>query len=494
MLGVLIGDGDARARRHAAASFEEAGHQVLEAADGACAIDLLRERSFDVVLCDLGLPRVDGLTVFRHVRRESPGTAVIVTASSPTIADAVVALKEGAVDFVVKPIDVGALLRGAVGRVADRRALKTAFDEARAWLVGRIVGAALIGDSPPMRRLLERLDGVAPSDSAVLITGESGTGKDIVARTLYARSRRAARPFLGVDCTRTDALEDDLFRAGGKLHAARGGTIFFDEVAEMPERVQARLVAALEEAKGADGVGFRVLAATHHDLRAFVAQGRFREDLYFVLNTVDLAVPALRARKADLPLLVHHFLERLTPPGLVPPGLSPRAWGALEAYDYPGNVRELARAIEHAMALAHGSEIEREHLPPEMAGGGFDGSEEVAPLAVARRHFEREYVRRAVALCNGDVDRAASLLALSRDALTRRLGGRLSEPPPPTAAEHAAFSRPIGPVKATLRPPSEAMRAAARVEARAQADGGQSDGAGVEIDGHAKIHARGGDH
>jgi DNA-binding NtrC family response regulator len=482
MLGVLIGDADGRARRVAASHFTEAGHHVLEAADGACAIELLRERSFDVVLCDLGLPRVSGLTVFRHVRRESPSTAVIVTAASPTIADAIVALKEGASDFIVKPVDVGALLRGAVGRVADRRALKSAFDEARAWLVGRIVGAALIGDSPPMRRLLERLDGVAPSDSSVLITGESGTGKDIVARTLYARSRHAARPFVGVDCTRGDAVEDELFSATGQLAAAQGGTLFFDEIAEMPERVQARVAHAMQDSRG---IGARVLSATHHALPARVAEGRFREDLYFLLNTVDLVVPPLRARKGDLPHLVHHFLERLTPPGHVPPGVAPRAWGALEAYDFPGNVRELARTIEHAMALAHGSEIDREHLPIEIARGVFDGSEDIAPLAVARRHFERDYVRRVVALCDGDATRAAALLALSEEALARRLRGRLSEPPPSPRAEHSVFPGALGPVKAGVRLRDEVRSAGI--------DGDLIEGREAQADGHAKLRSRAGD-
>ncbi len=449
MLGVLIGDGDSRSRRAAATAFEAAGHRVLEAADGAHAIDLLRERSFDVVLCDLSLPRVDGLTVFRQVRRQAPGTLVIVTSASPTVVDAVALLKEGAADFVAKPVDVDALLRGPIGRVMERRALKTAFDEARAWLVGRIVGAALIGDSPPMRRLLAKLDGVAPSDSGVLITGESGTGKDIVARTLYARSRRAARPFITVDCTRGAAVEEDLFVEGGQLAAAKDGTIFFDEVAELPAGAQVRLAHALH----GDGraISARIIAATHHDLPARIHEGRFREDLYFLLKTVDLVVPPLRERKADLPLLVHHFLDRLTPPGLVPPGVAPRAWGALEAYDFPRNVRELARAIEHAMVLAHGSEIDREHLPVEVASEGFDGSEEIAPLAAARRHFEREYVRRAVSLCNGDLERAARSLGLAPDALARKLGGRLSEPPPPRRSEPPPSLRAPGPTKAGAR-------------------------------------------
>jgi DNA-binding NtrC family response regulator len=443
MLGVLIGDGDARARRRAATCFEEAGHSVLEAGDGAYALSLLRDRSFDVVLCDLSLERVDGFTVFRHVRREAPGTAVIVTASAPRIEDAVVALKEGATEFLVKPLDVPALLRGAVGRVADRRALKSAFEEARAWLVGRIIGAALVGDSPAMRRLLERIEGVAASESAVLITGESGTGKDVVARTLYARSRRAARPFVAVDCTRGPLVEVDFFAPGGQLAAARGGTLFFDEVAEMPEAMQARVAHTL---RATEGLNSRLLAATHHDLAGRVAAGTFREDLYFQLNRIDLAIPPLRERKGDLPLLVHHFLERLTTPGLVPPGVSPSAWGALEAYDFPGNVRELARIVEHAMVLAHGSEIDRAHLPEEVKGCGFDSSTEIAPLAIARRQFEREYVRRAVALCDGDLSLAARMLGLQDDALARRLGGRLSEPPP--AAREADGAPHAGLVKA----------------------------------------------
>jgi two-component system response regulator AtoC len=480
MLGVLIGDGDGRARRIVAASFEKAGHFVLQAADGAYAIDLLRERSFDVVLCDLALPRVDGLTVFRHVRRESPGTAVIVTSASPTVADAVALLKEGAADFVVKPIDVAALLRGAIGRVVERRALKVAFDEARAWLVGRIVGAALVGDSPPMRRLLEKIEGVAPSDCGVLITGEEGSGKEIVARTLYARGRRAARPFLTVDCTGVAAIEEELFAPGGKLAAAKDGTLFLDEVAELPASVQARLAREIANAGGAA----RLIGATRHDLRARVAEGRFRDDLFFLLATVDLVVPPLRTRKVDLPLLVHHFLDRLTPAGRVPPGVAPGAWRALEAYDFPGNGRELARAIEHAMVLAHGSEIERAHLPPEVARGPFDVHSEIVPLAVARRRFEREYARRAVALCDGDVDRAAGALGVTLDAIVRKLGGRPSEPPLAAPSEPRRVSRAPGPAKAHPIAATVAVgdRGAA-LEARHDSE--------VPAQSQAKIRARG---
>jgi two-component system nitrogen regulation response regulator NtrX len=276
-----------------------------------------------------------------------------------------------------------------------------------------------------------------------------------------------------VDCTRGAAVEDELFSPSGQLAAARDGTVFFDEVAEMPEQVQARVAHALHEGK----LTARFVAATHHDLRARVAEKRFREDLYFLLKTVDLAIPPLRERKSDLPLLVHHFLERLTPQGLVPPGVSPRAWGVLESYDFPGNVRELARAIEHAMVLAHGSEIEREHLPVEIAHGGFDGSEEIAPLAAARRHFERDYVRRAVAICGGDVERAAGALGLAPDALARKLGGRLSEPPPPPSR------RAPGPAKAAPRP-SGTLPEALDLEP-------QPDEPVLAAQGHAKSRIRG---
>jgi DNA-binding NtrC family response regulator len=462
MLGVLIGDSDIRARRTAVSRFREAGHQVLEASDGAVALELVRDRSFDVVVCDLGLPRVDGLTVFRHVRRESPGTAVIVTAATPSIEDAVLALKEGATDFLVKPFDLDALLHGSVARIAERRALKTAFDEARAQLVGRIVGAALIGDSPPMRRLLERLDGVAQTESAVLITGESGTGKDIVARTVYARSRRAARPFVTVDCTRSaDAIEEDLFGQGQQLAASRGGTLFFDEVAELPDRVQVRVARALRDSSGSPP---RVISATHHDLLARIGAGYFREELYFLLNTVDLLVPPLRERKSDLALLVHHFLERLTLPGLVPPGVSPHAWEALKAYSYPGNVRELARGIEHAMALAHGCEISPEHLPAEITGDGEVGpdresGDSLVPLTVARRRFERDYLNQAITLCDGDVARAAGMLRITPEALARKLRGAHERRS--SRREHAVLPRALGPVKASVRPRDELGAAAA---------------------------------
>jgi DNA-binding NtrC family response regulator len=487
MLEVLLGDSDIAVRRALAAALYDAGHRVLEAGNGPEAIGLARDHVFDVVVCDVALPRAGGLGVFRHFRRESPATAVIVTASAPTVADAVAALKEGAVDFLTKPFDCEELARGAVARIAERRALKQSFETARTWLVGRIVGAALIGSSPAMTKLMERVDTIAQSDCAVLIKGELGTGKDILARTLYARSRRAARPFVTVDCARRplDLLEHDLFGEGGQLAAAaRGGTIFFEAIGELPLAVQSRLAQVLRDGArdGGAPLDMRILSATHHDLRARVASGEFREDLFYRLAVLDLDVPPLRERKSDLPLLLGHFLERLTPPGQVAPGLSPYAWAALAEYSFPGNVRELARTIEHALALSHGSEIDVAHLPPEIAGSVVSAPHlsTLAPLTIARREFEREYLLRTLKLCGGELDRAADMLGMKKDSLLKRLrkhgiadgagspGSRNSIPPTL-----------LGPVKASIRPCKELARGGLGLEL--------GEGCDPDADGDAQV-------
>ena len=503
MLEVLVADEDVNTRRRLAPALNGAGHRVLEASDGAEALSLAHDHVFDVVVRDVMLSRVNGLTVFRQLRRDSPGTAVILTSSSPRVEDAVAALKEGATDFLTKPLDVIELARVTIGRIAERRALRQAFDEARAWLVGRIVGAALIGSAPTMVRLLERIDTIAQSDCAVLVCGETGTGKDIVARTLYARSRRAARPFVSVDCTRrpVELLEHELFTTGGQLDAARGGTLFFDEVAALPLSTQAKLVQVMRDG-ARDGSGapldVRFISATHHELRDLVAVGQFREDLFYRLNVLDLAIPPLRERKGDLPILLHHFLERLTPPGQVAPGVSPCAWAALAEYSFPGNVRELARAVEHALALAHGSEIDVGHLPPEIAGAiaRVPGGKPIAPLTIARSEFEREYLLRTMKLCGGQLDRASEMLGLQRASLLRKLrrhgiadltGNGMRPTSAPLAGSLAGrrYSippAPLGVVKAGVRTGDELGGNGVGIELAERSD--------TDDDGYAELRAR----
>jgi DNA-binding NtrC family response regulator len=452
MLEILIVDDDATARMSLGYALSDAGHRVTEAADGAEALALVEQHVFDVALCDIRLPKMDGLTLFRRMRQLAPATAVILMTAYAAIPDAVSALREGAYDYVCKPFDPEELTLRIIGRIAERRALRQELEQARAQLAGRDVGASIVGHSPPMMRLLERIDTIAQSDAPVVIRGEAGSGKELVARTLHARSPRRTRPFVTVHCNAFPdlLLESELFnqdkpvdpraaplrRREGRLRAAAGGTLFLAEVGDMPLPVQAKLVHVLGEGKleGPDGtllpLDVRVISATTEDLREKVAQGKFREDLFFRLNVLDLVVPPLRERKGDLPVLLQYFLNRLTPQGKVPPGISPRAWSALTEYSYPGNIREFAHAIERALVLARGSEIDLEHLPPEIACGAQEvvrssapppAPSDMRPLAVAAKEFERQYILRALSLAEGRRSTAAEILGISRKNLWEKL-------------------------------------------------------------------------
>jgi DNA-binding NtrC family response regulator len=281
----------------------------------------------------------------------------------------------------------------------------------------------------------------------VFIGGESGTGKELVARTLHAKSPRRGKPFVAVSCSAfPDALlEAELFghergafagavkRREGRFKAADGGTLFLDEIAEVPLPAQAKILRALQEGT-VDPLGtnqpvpidVRIISASNQNLRQLIHEGKFREDLFYRLNVLDVSIPPLRARKGDLPLLLQYFLRRLTPPGKVPPGISPRAWAALSEYDYPGNVREFAHAIERGLVLAHGSELDLEHLPPDIVGpmGAQDNASSPSAfrtLPVALKEFERQYLARALALAEGKRGAAAELLGISRKSLWEKL-------------------------------------------------------------------------
>ncbi len=445
MLEILIVDDDAATRMSLAYALSDSGHRVTEAADGAEADALISDQVFDVAICDVRLPKVDGLTLFRKLRQQSPGTATILMTAYATIPDAVATLREGAFDYVTKPFDAEEFSLRVIGRIAERRALRQELEHARAELASREVGATIVGHSPAIVRLVERIDTIAQSDAPVLICGESGTGKELVARTVHAKSPRRAKPFVAVNCAAfPDALlEAELFghergifsgavkRREGCFRAADGGTLFLNEVAEISLPVQGKLLRALQagsgDAMGTDAppaVDVRVISATRQNLKERVAEGRFREDLFYRLNVLDVSVPSLRDRRGDLPLLLQYFLSRLTPPGKVPPGISPRAWATLSEYPFPGNVREFAHAIERALVLAHGSEIDLEHLPVDIGAQGHRnglGSGALRPLAVAAKEFERQYLIRALAIAGGRRTAAADILGISRKNLWEKL-------------------------------------------------------------------------
>ena len=443
-LDILVVDDDQATRLSLSYALTDAHHKVTEASDGEEAIALVAERIFDVAILDVRLPKVDGLTIFRRLRQRSPSTSVILMTAFATVPDAVASLRDGAYDYVTKPFDPEEFSLRVIGHIAEHRALRQELEEARKLVATRDAGAPIIGHTPLMQQLIERINTVAHSDAPVLIRGESGTGKELIAHTLHARSPRKNQAFVAVNCAAfpETLIEAELFghergaftgavrKREGRFKAADGGTLLLDEVAELPLPVQAKLLRVLEEGvvepigtNAAVPVNVRIVSATHRDLKDLIAQGKFREDLYFRINVLDLNIPPLRERRADMPLLMAHFLRRFYP-GRVPPGIAPRAWAALMDYPFPGNVREFAHAIERAVVLAHGSEIDLEHLPLDISGAAAASSPTDAhlkTLGVASKEFEKQYVLRALRLANGAKSHAAELLGISRKNLSEKL-------------------------------------------------------------------------
>ncbi len=443
-LEILVVDDDQATRLSLAYALSDAGHHVTEACDGEEALARISERTFDVAMIDVRLPKVDGLTLFRTLRQKAPTTSVILMTAYAMVPDAVASLREGAYDYVTKPFDAEEFTLRVIGHIAEHRALRQELEEARRLVASRDAGSPIIGHTPSMVQLIERINTVAQSDAPVLIHGESGTGKELVAHTLHARSPRKHASFVAVNCAAfpDTLIEAELFghergafpgalrRREGRLLAADGGTLLLDEIADLPLPVQAKLLRVLEEGiiqplgtTLSIPVNVRIVSATHHEMKERIAQGQFREDLYFRISVVDLNLPPLRERRADMPLLLAHFLRRFYP-GRVPPGITPRAWAALTEYPFPGNVREFAHAIERAVVLAHGSEIDLEHLPPDIAGqakpaGNGEGS--LRPLAIAAKEFERQYILRALRLAGGSKGHAAELLGISRKNLWEKM-------------------------------------------------------------------------
>jgi DNA-binding NtrC family response regulator len=437
-LDILLVEDDDDTRASVEDILRDAGHSVTGVGDGGAAIALIGGRVFDVAICDVQLPTVDGLTLLRHLRRESPATVVFLMTGHAAVDDAVRSLHGGAHDYLTKPIHSEELVQ-RVQQIAERIGLRRELAAVRDDRAGRDAGSVIVGSSLATKQLLATIDTAAASNAPVVICGESGTGKELVARTIHARSARRDHPFVVVNCAASPAglLDAELFghaRAAsgaamraceGRFKAAHRGTLLLDEIDELPLATQIQLLRVLEqgaiEPLGMNElvpVDVRVVAATNRNLKALVASGALREDLYFRLNVLELSVSPLRERRGDLAALLAHFLEKFTPRGKVPPGVSPRAWAALTSYDYPGNVREFAHAIERSLVLSHGDEIALEHLPEEIALASEDATRMgFRPLAVAMEECEREYVLCALRQAAGVRARAAELLGISRKTL-----------------------------------------------------------------------------
>jgi DNA-binding NtrC family response regulator len=443
------------------------GMQVTTCTTAADALEKIASRDFDVVLTDLSMPETSGLEVCERVIALRPDVPVVLITGHATLETAMGAIRAGAYDFVTKPIE-SKTLGVVVSRAVQHRRLR---EQIRMLRAARDANQSLIvGGSPAMRKVADLIDRVGDSDASVLIHGETGTGKELVARAVHNKSKRREGPFVAINCAAVphSLLESELFGHArgaftdakatrvGLFQQANGGTLFLDEIGELPIDVQPKLLRALQERK-VRPVGdnreipydARIVAATNRDLENEVREKRFREDLYYRINVVKVEVPPLRSRGSDTLHLAHHFLkvfaERSGKPTLE---LSERAAERLMAYEWPGNVRELENCIEHAVALARFDQVTVEDLPEKLRGylaGSFVATANDPTEIVTMEELEKRYLLRVFKLVGNNKSRAAEVLGIDRRTMYRKLEryAALDGTEAPAAdAEHAAQAAP----------------------------------------------------
>ena len=467
---VLIVDDEPNLRKILAAQLSRDGYDVLLAEDGEQGLLLLREHHIDLVVTDLKMPKVDGMTLLREALAEHPELPIVMITAHGTVDTAVEALKLGAFDYLTKPFDKDEV-RQIVGKALKTRELASEEPSAATIApdgptaeVGKNEGArfGIIGQSAGLTELYAVLERVADSPTTVLITGESGTGKELVARALHDHSSRKGKPFIKVNCAAIpkELIESELFgyergaftgavsSKPGRFELANGGTLFLDEIGEIPVEMQVKLLRALQESEfervggiKTMRVDVRLVAATNRDLKKLISQGAFREDLFYRLNVVSIRLPALRERATDTPLLVEHFLkkfnERLKK---AVTGVEAEALELLGAYGWPGNIRELENVMERSVLFCDGQKLRVEDLPLELRGPGAV-SASIVPAAeagvdigalpaegglkehvkVAMSRLERDLVSRALKQTNNNVTHAARLLKISRKGLQLKM-------------------------------------------------------------------------
>jgi two-component system NtrC family response regulator len=443
---ILVVDDDSSVRRVMKMQLEEAGYEVALAADGRDARQLIDQKRPKLVITDLRMPGSDGIDLLHYVRDERLETTVIIITAFATVDTAVQAMKAGAYDYVTKPIDYDALVL-AVHRAMERQNLLEEVRSLRAALDQKYGFENIVGRSKPLLRVLEMASRVAQHDSTVLIRGETGTGKELLARAIHHNSRRRSKPFVTINCGAIpkELLESELFghtrgafsgayiAKAGKIEMADGGTLFLDEVGELPLEMQVKLLRLLQQGEvdkiGATGVSVvdvRVIAATHRDLLAMIEDGGFREDLYYRLAVVPLVLPPLRERREDIPELVQHLFRKVKERhGLPALRLSAAVNSALAGYRWPGNVRELENVIERMVVLAAGEEVTAADLPPEIGGAAAAGREsfflELPDRGISLESVERELLMRALVRFNWNQTQAARYLDISRRTLIYRM-------------------------------------------------------------------------
>jgi two-component system response regulator HydG len=458
---VLVVDDEPSLLRALEALLRKKGYEVIGLDSPIVATQKLALEDFDVALLDIKMPQLSGLELLNAVKHRRPEVEVIMMTGHATVETALAAVRSGAYDYLTKPFDDVELVARAVAKAAERkmlfdrnRQLETALKEREGGQ-----GEGIVGNSAPIREVTRMIEAVAYSSTTVLVTGESGTGKELVARALHTRSPRKGHPFVALNCgalTET-LLESELFGhvkgaftgaqrdQKGLFDAADGGTIFLDEIGDIPLSTQVRLLRVLQEGEikrvgSAESVkvDVRVIAATHRDLPKLVKAGKFREDLFYRLNVINIPLPSLRERVDDIPLLAHHFLRRYAERlGKKVRALSPEGIELLCGYRWPGNVRELENAVERAVVLCRGDAVTPTDLPPAVTGRTAplvrevqpSGAEEAAWLTLsyaaakehALRRFEKSYVDALMRACDNNISAAARKAGMDRSNFKRVL-------------------------------------------------------------------------
>ncbi|MEG3180045.1 nitrogen assimilation response regulator NtrX [Sphingomonas sp. LT1P40] len=445
-LDILVVDDEADIRELVAGVLEDEGYETRAAADSDATLEAIAERRPSLVLLDVWLQgsRLDGLELLDEIKRRDPSIPVLVISGHGNLDTAVAAIRRGASDFIEKPFEAERLL-WLVERATETERLRREVASLRAT-VGR--ESDLTGSSGAINAVRATLKRVAATGSRVMITGGPGTGKEVAARLLHEWSLRAAGPFVIVNAARMtpERVEEELFGVEdgdlvhpGLLEQAHGGTLFLDEIADMPMTTQGRILRVLTEQKFSRvggqrqvKVDVRVVSATARDLMTEIAEGRFREDLFYRLNVVPVAIPPLADRREDIPSLVDHFVAHYATGRRVPtPEVASDAMVALQSYEWPGNVRQLRNVVEATVILAPGDRIGRidiDLLPTEVLGrrsaeGGGAGASAMmgSPLKEARETFEREYLRIQIRRFSGNISRTAHFIGMERSALHRKL-------------------------------------------------------------------------
>jgi two-component system nitrogen regulation response regulator NtrX len=446
---ILIVDDEPAIRTALRGVLEDEGYRVTAVARGADALAALADDGHDLVFLDIWMPGMDGLDTLTEIKRLRPDAMVVMISGHGTIETAVKATRRGAYDFIEKPLSLETTLLTA-SRALDHARLERENAALRARLSAR---SEIIGDTAVMRALREQIATAAPSSGRVLIHGENGSGKELVARAIHAQSARRAQAFVEVNCAAIpdELIESELFghergaftgavaRRRGRFEQANGGTLFLDEIGDMSVRTQAKVLRSLEEqafervgGKDTVKVDVRIIAASNRDLPSLISEGRFREDLYYRLNVIPIEVPALRARKDDIPLLVEHFVAVFCRENGKPPKrVDGEALAYFLAYDWPGNVRELRNMVERLVIMAPRATIGPEDVPPplrpkdvsEMATGT------ARSLREARDNFERAFILAELRVHAFNMTRTAERLGIERSHLYRKLKAYGIAPP-----------------------------------------------------------------